>query len=93
MSQIAMSTDLLNLIYLIQAKKDLSIAESLVGLHPDWSSNTRNYYNKLSPDFFKSLGLTKNLYLFNSILDFKITPEMKSCDSSDLKDYTFIYQN
>lgn len=101
MTKLPLNENLLAVICMVQAAKNLYIAELKIvrkgvyvtGMEPsdDWYTRTRKYFSAIDTEFLRSLGLKKNEYCFESILDFDVTDEIRSTLYDDLGKFTLKY--
>jgi hypothetical protein len=91
MKTLPLSMDLLNVIVLIQAKKNLAIDESILMLIQDWQSATREYFFALPNHLVDGNGLARNEYCFNALLGFTVTQEMIGTQPEHLSSFPFTY--
>jgi hypothetical protein len=91
MITIKLNMNLLQVIGLVQSKKQNALYESELGLCSDWVKSTKDYFFALPDNLVTELGLKRNEACFHAISKFDITEEIEYTFSSDLHLYKLNY--
>lgn len=101
MKKLIMTMDLLCVISMIQAAKNLYVNEvhladmgfPVISDIPvtDWLGRVRRYVYDFDQAIFDNLGLSKNEFCIRAIIDFNITDEMKEASHDELHQFSFCY--
>ena len=91
MTTLILNTKLLNVLCAIEDRKKLAQSESILGLTDDWYADTSKYIDSLPQALTADLGLVKNAYCKNAILQFKVPPAWKEAETHELNQFQFCF--
>lgn len=91
MTTLKLSSKLLSVLQLIQNRKRLALTESILGLTPDWYSDTREGFFSLPDHLVSGIGLAKNEMCFRAIERLTVPKEWLTTEAHELKKFEFSY--
>ena len=97
MAVLPLNKDLLSVILAVQARKNFEIAMTSVDeaegkTARDWLKNVECFFmDEMELQLMGSLGLTKNRYCFEALLNYPVTQEIMSTEFESLNQFTFAY--
>lgn len=93
--EVKLTEGLLHLIIMVQDYNRFEQSKRMYdgfhgGVASQWMKETEDFFNSLNNDTLKLYGLSKNAISFRKVMNYRVTPEMKSTMFAELPEkFTF----